>query len=995
MSDSIELVINSELQKNEVNLLSVSNLQLKILSHQGKNLSQDRIKEELINNQDLFQINNKQFITVEKLRQYFLDTIDHPIKGNCSKLVNKLEKIIEDNFPVFNIDREVISNNLENNNFFDNLIEVDNRFGVDKELITEVVIAFENYYQTQKQAVRINDYLFETDYLVKLDCSEDRLIGILEDHPLFYQLTSRRFALKLWIYDEIVKRLFEAEDVVRFRTVEIRLRKILNSKAINKQNLFELFNNSKHFRLLKNGKYLEFVTDKRRLIDDLQELYRQEINKQGCEYLFSRSLLMDDQSESKELIDIKKLLSQPKSIEQINNELDIAFEDEELLYQLLSVKNIYYDDNSLYIAEEVGLEDMLYKMMILIQYLKDLIFDYSLSDLLSLIFKSNRKPIRIEKIREYLTIFYNQNLKLQDIREILDESDNFLQIDYQMWIAKDMPRGNYEKFSRSFSEDFNRILERFDDRDRYILRNRILDFANNSETLKEIGARFEVSRERIRQLEKAIKRKLSHSSYKKNYIRYIRLFEQIFRDNRVLSLDTLVKHPLIKRYFADVNLELLFSLYNQYGSNLEQNKVSIINDDYVLLLEMSYFEHLWQRAKDELGNEDGLVEFDRLVEFFAKFKIKSRDFLEEYINGAVDKFKISSYVMLNDDRIYITDKLKLILGSLGEPTHYKKLAEIYCNYFDYSSDHNVHSKLNSYEDFVRVDSGTYGLASWGCQEDIYVRDLNYRILKEAKQPMHYEEIIQKVLEYKDVGEKTVYHFLIDNKRVFNYSRGVFALKEWQEDEKLSAKYRISSWRIRASEEDRINDYMLGSCLGHQDRLISLHKFSKNYYHEGRLSIPQRIINSDLLEKQVLAVNNQGMVFSLSLGQASKQIYGLQRLISDCEIEVGDLIYFEYYGQGIVKVHSREEYEQNYSPILEEDFEMDEQKEAVNKIMNIIFGDESDGIDSFDSAVEYGLKNGYVEFKQLLELDYDEEEVVDHFEAIQILDDKNIEIIYDD
>jgi len=72
-------------------------------------------------------------------------------------------------------------------------------------------------------------------------------------------------------------------------------------------------------------------------------------------------------------------------------------------------------------------------------------------------------------------------------------------------------------------------------------------------------------------------------------------------------------------------------------------------------------------------------------------------------------------------------------------------------------------------------------------------------------------------------------------------------------------------------------------------------------------------------------------------------------------------------------------------------------ESVSKIMDVIFGGKDktkQSITDLKSAIEFGLENGYVNFKDLMKFDYESEEVKDQFEAIQILDNKNIEIIYD-
>jgi hypothetical protein len=72
-------------------------------------------------------------------------------------------------------------------------------------------------------------------------------------------------------------------------------------------------------------------------------------------------------------------------------------------------------------------------------------------------------------------------------------------------------------------------------------------------------------------------------------------------------------------------------------------------------------------------------------------------------------------------------------------------------------------------------------------------------------------------------------------------------------------------------------------------------------------------------------------------------------------------------------------------------------ESVSKIMDAIFSStnkKSESSTDLESVITYGLENGYVNFRDLMKLDYDSEEVEDRFEAIQILDNKNIEIIYD-
>ncbi len=89
---------------------------------------------------------------------------------------------------------------------------------------------------------------------------------------------------------------------------------------------------------------------------------------------------------------------------------------------------------------------------------------------------------------------------------ISDESESS-HIDHLMFEGEDQEKSLIKKEETVLAKNkIDRALSELNDRENYIIKNRIM--ADNPETLQEIGDRFNITRERIRQIEKAALRKL-------------------------------------------------------------------------------------------------------------------------------------------------------------------------------------------------------------------------------------------------------------------------------------------------------------------------------------------------------------------------------------------------------------------------------------------------------------------------------------------------------
>jgi len=142
-----------------------------------------------------------------------------------------------------------------------------------------------------------------------------------------------------------------------------------------------------------------------------------------------------------------------------------------------------------------------------------------------LFFKLNQVKRKLQGIslkkREFTEIAESLNVKEAEIEEmdcrlnnrdlsldatISDESESS-HIGHLMFEGEDQEKSLIKKEETVLAKNkIDRALSELNDRENYIIKNRIM--ADNPETLQEIGDRFNITRERIRQIEKAALRKL-------------------------------------------------------------------------------------------------------------------------------------------------------------------------------------------------------------------------------------------------------------------------------------------------------------------------------------------------------------------------------------------------------------------------------------------------------------------------------------------------------
>lgn len=117
------------------------------------------------------------------------------------------------------------------------------------------------------------------------------------------------------------------------------------------------------------------------------------------------------------------------------------------------------------------------------------------------------------------------------------------------------------------------------------------------------------------------------------------------------------------------------------------------------------------------------------------------------------------------------------ISAIGEPTDIKTVADKVGN-----SDVKHTEALAGISKNIATLNGRWGLVKWPMVNPKNIRDKIYVILHDNKKPMHFNEISEAIknsnLRRKDVTTQAIHNELIKDQRFVLIGRGIYALKEW-------------------------------------------------------------------------------------------------------------------------------------------------------------------------------------------------------------------------
>lgn len=292
------------------------------------------------------------------------------------------------------------------------------------------------------------------------------------------------------------------------------------------------------------------------------------------------------------------------------------------------------------------------------------------------------------------------------------------------------------------------LLKILNAKERDVVARRFGLLGRPKETLEEIGQSYNVTRERVRQIERGGIKKLknldsahkSNSHVEKVEDLVIRFLEE---HGGVMSEKHLLENILFNGGDNELNRQSLLFIMDE----LTSNRLNLISDD-------QHFNRSWRL--DSLS-ADYLKEL--LAEIILLLETENIPLKEEDLMGK----------LLTHEPFQAKKKqLVMPLGySLSEAERDRKLITAYLNL-------SKRMKKNIFDE--------WGLTSWSTVSPKKINDKIYLILKQENKPLHFGQISDFInrakFDAKTAYPATVHNELILDPKYILVGRGIYALKEW-------------------------------------------------------------------------------------------------------------------------------------------------------------------------------------------------------------------------
>lgn len=283
------------------------------------------------------------------------------------------------------------------------------------------------------------------------------------------------------------------------------------------------------------------------------------------------------------------------------------------------------------------------------------------------------------------------------------------------------------------------------------------------ETLEQIGELLGITRERVRQLEKAILIRIKIAAEKGNLPDVAATEKVIIRTlsdmGRIARIQDLTDSLLAKKSDARERAHIAFiaelapNLTTVDESDHYYNAVGIAEygDDKKIKKAVDEIVKTIKTNKEPISIEDlhGKLSYEH------PNHVKALASVSKHLANLKDIWGLTKWPTVNPKNI--RDKIFVILSDAAKPLHFSEIAESIKD-----SDFNrkdvttqaIHNELIKDSRFVLIGRGIYALDSWGYSKGT-VADTIADVLTKAKEPLHRDEIVKRVLENRQVKETTI------------------------------------------------------------------------------------------------------------------------------------------------------------------------------------------------------------------------------------------------
>ncbi|MFH0818969.1 MAG: sigma factor-like helix-turn-helix DNA-binding protein [Patescibacteria group bacterium] len=348
-----------------------------------------------------------------------------------------------------------------------------------------------------------------------------------------------------------------------------------------------------------------------------------------------------------------------------------------------------------------------------------------------------------------------------------------------------------EKQEFNPSEVIAQLLKRLTSKEAEVIKRRFGLAGNKKETLEVIGARYQVTRERIRQIENLAIKKIKEGI---NFNTLIKPVEQVLT-------------RIINQYGGVMEEDFLLHQLFFVDNNQSDQKATLfilselLNLRFIKIVSSETYRKAWQTQVADLkfinasvqelikiieatGNPLSLEKVYSLFQTTEYYKLYSSKLEEKVIESYLE---LSQVVARNPFDEYglkkwgsvlprrMNDKIYLVLNKENKPMHFVDIAGKITQVFKKKAyPPTVHNELILNKKYVLVGRGIYALSEWGYKRGV-VADVLIDILKKRQLPMTKDELLRAVLDQRMVKRNTIYLALTNKKKFKKLADGKYTL----------------------------------------------------------------------------------------------------------------------------------------------------------------------------------------------------------------------------
>lgn len=330
----------------------------------------------------------------------------------------------------------------------------------------------------------------------------------------------------------------------------------------------------------------------------------------------------------------------------------------------------------------------------------------------------------------------------------------------------------------------NDVLGTIDrEREREIVARRYGLF-DRKETLEQIGELLGITRERVRQLEKAVVARLKATAHAKQLPHMFEVQEAFKTEIEAMGKVSRVSE--------------LSNKLTKDNTRIDQSRISFLAQlcpDLVVIDDNDHYYHSVgikathdeKKIKDlvakiteaikGLGEPAGISKVAEAAGQSDEKHVAALASTSKALASLNGRWGLIKWPMVNPKNI--RDKIYVILHEAGKPMHFNEISDS-IKRSDFKrkdvTTQAIHNELIKDKRFVLIGRGIYALKEWGYEKGT-VADIITEVLKKAKEPMHRDDIVREVLKSRHVKETTILLNLQGKQQFKRVAKATYALAE--------------------------------------------------------------------------------------------------------------------------------------------------------------------------------------------------------------------------